>query len=150
VTCIREHVTLDQAGKLLEANAERHLKPADEMLRLFEQAPDAVAETLRFAGRIAFSLDQLKYNYPDEPVPKGKTPDEHLADLAWKGADWRYPGGVPDKVRATLEKELALIAQMQIAPYFLTVYDVVRVAKEKEILCQGRGSAANSSVCYVL
>ncbi len=150
VTCIREHKTLDQAGRLLEINAERHLKPAGEMMRLFQDAPEAVAETLRFAARIAFSLDQLKYNYPDEPVPKGKTPDEHLADLVRKGAAWRYPGGVPDRVRAALEKELALIAKMQIAPYFLTVHDIVRVANEKEILCQGRGSAANSSVCYVL
>ena len=150
VTCIREHVTLDEAGKLLEANAERHLKPADEMTRLFQDTPDAIAETLRFAERIQFSLDQLKYNYPDEPVPKGKTPDEHLADLAWAGAAWRYPGGVPEKVRETLKKELALIAKMEIAPYFLTVHDIVRVANEKKILCQGRGSAANSSVCYML
>jgi error-prone DNA polymerase len=150
VTCIREHVTLDEAGKLLEANAERHLKPAGEMARLFRDAPEAVAETVRFAGQIRFSLDQLKYNYPDEPVPIGKTPDEHLADLAWKGAAWRYPGGVPEKVRETLKKELALIAKMEIAPYFLTVHDIVRVAGDKKILCQGRGSAANSSVCYVL
>ncbi len=150
LTCIREHVTLEGAGRLLEPNAERHLKPAAEMARLFEDAPDAIAETLRFAGRIEFSLDQLKYNYPDEPVPKGRTPDEHLADLVWKGAAWRYPGGVPEKVRVTLQKELALIAKMRIAPYFLTVHDIVRVAEEKKILCQGRGSAANSSVCYVL
>ena len=150
VTCIREHVTLDHAGRLLEANAERHLKSATEMERLFADAPEAVAETLRFAERIGFSLDQLKYNYPDEPVPAGKTPDEHLADLTWKGAEQRFPGGVPDKVKAALEKELALIARMQIAPYFLTVHDIVRIAEGKKILCQGRGSAANSSVCYVL
>jgi len=150
VTCIREHVTLDHAGRLLEANAERHLKSAGEMERLFADAPEAVAETLRFAERIGFSLDQLKYNYPDEPVPAGKTPDEHLADLTWKGAEQRFPGGVPDKVKAALEKELALIARMQIAPYFLTVHDIVRIAEGKKILCQGRGSAANSSVCYVL
>ncbi len=150
VTCIREHVTLDAAGNRLEANAERHLKSPPEMERLLRDSPDAIVETLRFAEQIEFSLDQLKYNYPDEPVPKGRTPDEHLTDLVWKGAVWRYPGGVPERVRAMLEKELALIAKMQIAPYFLTVHDIVRVAKEKSILCQGRGSAANSSVCYAL
>ena len=150
VTCIREHVTLDAAGKLLEANAERHLKAPDEMVRLFRDAPEAIAETIRFAGRIAFTLDQLKYNYPQEPVPKGKTPDGHLADLTWAGAAWRYPGGISDVVRATLEKELALIAKLEIAPYFLTVHDIVRIADGKKILCQGRGSAANSAVCYML
>ena len=86
VACIREHVTLDTAGRLLEANAERHLKPPEEMARLFREAPEAIAETVRFAERIAFSLDQLKYNYPDEPVPKGKTPQQHLEDLTWEGA----------------------------------------------------------------
>ncbi|MBV9572281.1 MAG: error-prone DNA polymerase [Alphaproteobacteria bacterium] len=150
VTCIREHVILDEAGKLLESNAERHLKAPAEMARLFRAMPEAIAETIRFAERIEFSLDDIQYNYPDEPVPLGKTPDQHLADLTWKGAAWRFPGGVPDKVRATLEKELALIARMKIAPYFLTVHDIVRIADEKKILCQGRGSAANSAVCYVL
>ncbi|HEX4533474.1 MAG TPA: error-prone DNA polymerase [Rhizomicrobium sp.] len=150
VTCIREHVTLDAAGKLLETNAERHLKSPGDMARLFRDTPDAIAQTLHFAEQIKFRLDDLRYNYPDEPIPKGKTPNEHLADLTWKGAAWRYPGGVPENVQATLEKELALIAKMDIAPYFLTVHDIVRVANEKKILCQGRGSAANSSVCYVL
>jgi error-prone DNA polymerase len=150
VTCIREHVTLDAAGKLLEANAERHLKSPEEMARLFRDAPEAIGETLRFAGLVRFDLAELQYNYPDEPVPPGKTPDGHLADLAWKGAAWRYPGGVSDRVRASIEKELALIARMKIAPYFLTVHDIVRIAEGLEILCQGRGSAANSTVCYVL
>ena len=150
VTCIREHVTLDTAGRLLEANAERHLKSAQEMEDLFWSTPEAVEETLRFAGRIAFSLDQLKYNYPEEPVPKGKTPQQHLTDLTWAGAERAYPGGVPDKLHETLAKELALIEKLDIAPYFLTVYDIVRFAKDKNILCQGRGSAANSAVCYVL
>jgi len=150
VTCIREHLTLESAGKILEANAERHLKSPEEMARLFRGYPEAIAETLHFAEHIAFSLDQVRYNYPDEPVPEGKTPDQHLADLTWKGAGWRYPGGIPDRVRATLHKELALIAQLEIAPYFLTVHDIVRIANEKSILCQGRGSAANSAVCYVL
>jgi len=150
VTCIREHVTLDGAGRLLEPNAERHLKSPDEMAALFACAPEAIAETIRFAHRVGFSLDQLKYNYPDEPVPAGKTPQRHLEDLAWAGAARRYPGMVPDKVRDTLEKELRLIGEMNIAPYFLTVHDVVHFAKERGILCQGRGSAANSAVCYVL
>ena len=150
VTCIREHVTLDDAGHHLEANAERHLKSGDEMAALFHQAPEAIAETIHFASRITFSLDQLKYNYPDEPIPKGKTAQQHLYDLAWQGAAWRYSGGIPDKVRAALEKELALIDKMEIAPYFLTVYDIVSFAKTQNILCQGRGSAANSAVCYAL
>jgi error-prone DNA polymerase len=150
VTCIREHVTLNEAGQLLEANAERHLKSVGEMVELFHQAPDAIAETIRFANRITFSLDQLKYNYPDEPVPKGKTAQQHLHDLAWQGAAWRYSNIIPDKVRAALEKELNLIAKMEIAPYFLTVHDIVSFAKSQNILCQGRGSAANSAVCYAL
>ncbi len=150
ITCIREHVTLNEAGHLLEANAERHLKSADEMLALFHQVPEAIVETIRFADRITFSLDQLKYNYPDEPVPKGKTAEQHLHDIAWQGAELRYAGGIPDKVRAALEKELALITKMEIAPYFLTVHDIVGFAKSQNILCQGRGSAANSAVCYVL
>jgi error-prone DNA polymerase len=120
------------------------------MMALFHEAPEAVAETIRFANRITFSLDQLKYNYPDEPVPKGKTAQQHLQDLAWQGAAWRYAGVIPDKVRAALEKELSLIAKMEIAPYFLTVHDIVSFAKSQNILCQGRGSAANSAVCYVL
>jgi error-prone DNA polymerase len=150
ITCIREHVTLDEAGRLLEANAERYLQPPKEMARLFRDFPEAIDETIRFANRIKFSLDQLKYNYPDEPVPKGKSAQQRLEDLTWEGMATRYPFGLPDKVRGTLEKELRLIDKMQIAPYFLTVYDVVSFAKSKGILCQGRGSAANSAVCYVL
>jgi error-prone DNA polymerase len=150
VTCIREHVTLNEAGRLLEANAERHLKSAGDMAELFHEAPNALAETIRFANRITFSLDQLKYNYPDEPIPKGKTAQEYLEEIAWQGAAARYGGVIPDKVRATLGKELALIARMDIAPYFLTVHDIVSYARSQSILCQGRGSAANSAVCYVL
>jgi error-prone DNA polymerase len=150
VTCIREHVTLNEAGHLLGVNAERHLKPASEMAELFHEAPDAIAETIRFANQITFSLDQLKYNYPDEPIPKGKTAQQHLHDITWQGAASRYSGVIPDKVHKALEKELALIAKMDIAPYFLTVHDIVSFAKAKNILCQGRGSAANSAVCYVL
>jgi error-prone DNA polymerase len=150
VSCIREHKTLETAGRLLEANAERHLKGPEEMARLFADAPDAIAETLRFAERISFTLDQLKYNYPEEPVPPGKTAQQHLSDLTWEGAKRRYAGGIPDKVRDVLLKELALIEKLDIAPYFLTVHDIVSFAKEKKILCQGRGSAANSAVCFVL
>jgi error-prone DNA polymerase len=150
VTCIREHVTLDTAGKLLEANAERHLKAPEEMARLFRDAPDAIAETQRFAARISFKLDELKYNYPSEPVPPGKTPQQHLEDLTWEGAKKRYRYGIPKNVRETIVKELALIKTLDIPQYFLTVHDIVRIAGEKKILCQGRGSAANSAVCYAL
>ena len=150
LTCIREHVTLTEAGRRLEANAERHLKPPKEMARLFADIPEAVAETACFANRIRFSLDELRYNYPDEPVPAGKSPQEHLEDLSWKGAKARYPHGLPEKVQETLQKELKLIAHLDIAPYFLTVYDIVSFARSEGILCQGRGSAANSAVCYIL
>ncbi len=150
VTCIREGVTLNEAGRRLEANAERHLKSAQEMAELFAAMPEAVAETVRFASRIAFTLDDLKYNYPDEPVPPGKNPQQHLEDLAWAGAITRYNRAIPDTVRAVLKKELALIAKLEIAQYFLTVHDIVRYARGEGILCQGRGSAANSAVCYML
>ncbi|HWA92652.1 MAG TPA: error-prone DNA polymerase [Rhizomicrobium sp.] len=150
VTCIREGVTLNEAGRRLEANAERHLKAPDEMAALFAAAPDALAETVRFAARMGFSLDQLKYNYPDEPVSPGKTPQGHLEDLVWAGAQERYRGCTPSKVEAVLHKELALIAKLEIAQYFLTVHDIVRYARGEGILCQGRGSAANSAVCYML
>jgi error-prone DNA polymerase len=150
VTCIREHVTIDKAGKRLEANAERHLKTPTEMHRLFRDCPEAIAETVRFAERIDFSLKQLAYNYPHEPVPPGKTADGHLRDVTWEGAARRYPNGVPEKVRETLEKELAIIATEKYAHYFLTVRDMVAYANEKNILCQGRGSAANSAVCYAI
>jgi error-prone DNA polymerase len=150
LTCIREKTTIDAIGRRLEANAERHLKPAEEMARLFRDHPAAIAETVRFAKRIEFSLDQLKYQYPDEPVPPGKTAQQHLEDLTWEGARARFPGGVDKTLRATLRKELDLIAELNYAHYFLTVHDIVRYAKSQGILCQGRGSAANSAVCYVL
>jgi len=150
LTCIREHCTLDEAGFRLFANAERHLKPPAEMARLCRAYPDAVARTMEIADRIHFSLDELKYEYPVEPVPEGRTPQEELVRLTWIGAAKRYPSGLTEKVRNLLERELKLIAELEYAPYFLTVYDIVREAKEKEILCQGRGSAANSAVCYVL
>jgi error-prone DNA polymerase len=150
VTCIREGVTLNEAGRLLEANAERHLKTPGETAELFRDAPDAIAETMRFAGRISFSLRDLRYNYPEEPVPKDKSAQQHLEDLSWSGAARRYNGFIPEDVDAVLKKELTLIAKMEIAEYFLTVHDIVRYARSQNILCQGRGSAANSAVCYML
>jgi error-prone DNA polymerase len=150
LTCIREKTTIDAIGRRLEANAERYLKPADEMARLFRDVPEAIAETMRFAGRIAFSLDQLKYQYPDEPVPPGKTAQQHLEDLTWAGVKQYFSDQIDDTLRATLRKELDLIAELKYAHYFLTVHDIVRYAREQKILCQGRGSAANSAVCYVL
>ncbi|WP_298103717.1 error-prone DNA polymerase [Bradyrhizobium sp.] len=150
LTCIREKTTIEAAGKRLEANAERHLKGPAEMARLFRDAPQAIAETMRFAERISFSLDQLKYQYPDEPVPPGKTAQQHLEDLTWAGVQKYFGGKINDALRVTLRKELALIAELKYAPYFLTVHDIVRYARSQKILCQGRGSAANSAVCYVL
>jgi len=150
VTCIREGVSVANAGKLLQANAERHLKPPQEMARLFRDAPDAIAATTEFLDRIDFSLDELKYEYPDEPIPPGWTPQGWLEDLTWRRAAWRYPEGVPEKVRKLIVDELALIASLDYARYFLTVHDIVRFAEDRGILCQGRGSAANSAVCYAL
>jgi error-prone DNA polymerase len=150
LTCIREKTTIEAIGRRLEANAERHLKPADEMARLFRDLPEAIAETMRFAGRIGFSLDQLRYQYPDEPVPPGKTAQQHLEDLTWAGVKKHFPDGPDDALRTTLRKELALIAELNYAHYFLTVHDIVQYARSQDILCQGRGSAANSAVCFVL
>jgi error-prone DNA polymerase len=150
LTCIREKTNIDTVGKRLEANAERHLKPAAEMARLFRDLPQAIAETMRFAGRITFSLDQLKYQYPNEPVPPGKTAQQHLEDLTWAGAHKKFPLRISPKTKKVLHKELRLIRRLKYAHYFLTVHDIVWYARSQNILCQGRGSAANSAVCYVL
>lgn len=151
LTCIREHTTLDAAGRLLAANAERHLKAPDEMLRLYRDAPEAVSETVRFLEGIHFSLDELSYQYPDEAVEGYETPQAALEALSWIGAAKRYPEGIPEGVRAALIRELDIVATLNYAPYFLTVADIVRFAREERgILCQGRGSAANSTICYVL
>ncbi|HKZ96207.1 MAG TPA: PHP domain-containing protein, partial [Hyphomicrobiaceae bacterium] len=150
LTAIREKCTVQEAGLRLEANAERHVKSAKDMARLFAGHEDALRRSIEIAQSCTFSLDELKYEYPDEPVPEGKTPQSHLEDLTWEGAAWRFPGGVPEKVRDTLLKELALIAELNYAPYFLTVHDIVHYARSQAILCQGRGSAANSAVCYCL
>jgi len=150
LTCVREGVTIAQAGFLLEANAERHLKSPVEIARLFKGFEDAVARTNEIAQACRFSLDELVYEYPDEPVPPGKTAQMHLEDLTWEGARWRFPAGLPEKVRVALQNELKLIAELNYAPYFLTVYDIVAFARAQGILAQGRGSAANSAVCYCL
>ena len=150
LTCIREKCTIGEAGFRLEANAERHLKPAHEIARLFAGYEDALHRSIEIAQACRFSLDELKYEYPDEPVPQGKTPQSHLEELTWEGANWRFPNGIPTHVRITLEKELALVAELQYAPYFLTVHDIVHYARSRDILCQGRGSAANSAICYCL
>ncbi len=150
VTCIREGCTIAAAGFRLNANAERHMKPAAEMRRLFHGHQAAVARSCEIAARCCFSLDELRYEYPDEIVPAGRTPQEHLADLAWEGAAWRYPNGVPDTIRERIAEELRLVGELRYAPYFLTVHDIVRFARSQDILCQGRGSAANSVICYCL
>ncbi|MDO8874994.1 MAG: error-prone DNA polymerase, partial [Pseudolabrys sp.] len=150
LTCIREKVTIDRAGRKLAVNAERHLKPAEEMARLFRDAPEAIEETLRLSEALTFSLDELRQEYPDERVAGFTSPQTALEHLAHEGAARRYPQGIPDSVRAGLAHELALIAQLAYAPYFLTVYNIIQYARSQGILCQGRGSAANSTVCFCL
>ena len=150
LTCIREKVTIDRAGRRLAANAERHLKAPAEMARLFRDCPEAIAETLRLSEALTFSLDELKYEYPDEQVDGFSSPQDALEHLTLKGAARRYPEGIDEAIRQSLAHEFALIAQRQYAPYFLTVHDIVRYARSQGILCQGRGSAANSTVCYCL
>jgi error-prone DNA polymerase len=150
LTCIREHCTIADAGYRLEANAERHLKNPSEILRLYRGDEDAVARTIEIAGRCRFSLDELRYDYPDEPYEPYASPQEALIAHVREGAAKHYPDGLPDKVKAQIEHELQLIEQLDYARYFLTVFDLVRFARSKEILCQGRGSAANSAVCYCL
>src|SRR3569623_2064000 len=142
VTCIREHMTIEEAGRRLEPNAERHIKRPEEMLRLFREHPQAIAETSRFAARIHFSLDQLKYNYPTEKIGD-ETTQETLERLTWEGAAQRFNNDIPDEVKKQLWSELCLIAYKGYAPYFLTVHDIVKHARyELKIICQGRGSAA--------
>jgi error-prone DNA polymerase len=150
VACIREGVTLEAAGRLTQANAERHLKGPRDMTRLFAEAPEAVEETIRFLDRLSFSLDELAHCYPEELREGYATPQAALEAFAFEGARARYPGGVPERTREALAHELALIASLDYAPYFLTVHDIVRFARSQGILCQGRGSAANSAVCYCL
>jgi error-prone DNA polymerase len=150
LTCIREHVRIDEAGRLLQANAERHLKAPEEMERLFAGYETAVARSAELADSVAFRLDQLVYQYPDEVIGAGETPMQTLKRLVAEGSLRRWPDGVPEKTRAVLDHELKLIEQLDYASYFLTVYDLVRHARSEGILCQGRGSAANSAVCYAI
>jgi len=150
LTCIRNGVSIDRAGRLLEVNAERHLKAPAEMARLFADCPQAIGETQDFLLRADFSLGELQYEYPDEPIPPGKDPQGWLEELTWRHAAMKYREGIPAKVEGLLREELRLIAELQYARYFLTIYDIVEFANSQGILCQGRGSAANSAVCYVL
>jgi len=159
VTCIREKKRLADAGTLLAKNAERHLKPPDEIARLYKDAPEAVEESLRFLEGISFSMDDLCYEYPEETSDGFPDPQAALEHFAWEGAAKRYPGGVPADVVQSLKRELEIVSKLKYAPYFLTVADIVRFARSGKdrhgnpidpILCQGRGSAANSTICYVL
>ncbi|MEZ5679697.1 MAG: error-prone DNA polymerase [Erythrobacter sp.] len=152
MTAIRHKTTVAAAGHLLHGNAERYLKPPETMVRLFERWPHAIAAAREVADACDFSLDELRYEYPEEIYPDGQSPQQFLTSETWKGAQWRYPSGVPDTVRATLERELALIGKLELARYFLTIKDIVDYARgvDPPILCQGRGSAANSAVCYCL
>ncbi|HEV2481336.1 MAG TPA: error-prone DNA polymerase [Puia sp.] len=150
LTCIREKCTIQTAGFRLYENAERHLKPTREMLRLFRQYPDAIRHTKEIAEACVFSLDMLKYVYPEELTTEGRTPQEELIKLTWEGAKGHFGDTIPPKIEATIEHELTFIEQMNYASYFLTVHDLVRYARSQNILCQGRGSAANSTVCFCL
>jgi len=150
LTCVREQCSITDAGKRLLANAERHLKSRAELYRLFADHPHALRRTLEMAERCTFSLDELRYEYPESLCPPDCTPTEYLVRLTWAGARERYPGRVPAKVRKLIEHELTLIQQLAYEPYFLTVWDIVGFARSRHILCQGRGSAANSAVCYCL
>lgn len=150
LTCIRAHCTVDEAGLLLQKNGERHHKPPLEMVRLFKNYRDALTRTVEISEACTFSLDELRYEYPADPVPAGETPQSHLARLAWEGAEARYPAGVSNKIKKQIKHELKVIAELKYATYFLTVHDIVEFARGQGIFCQGRGSAANSAVCFVL
>ena len=150
VTCIRHRTTIDQAGFLRERHADRFLKPPEEMHRLFGRYPEALARTREIVDRCRFDMSELTYQYPEEAIIPGLTAQQTLEKFTWEGVRDRYPEGVPDDVVKTLNHELDLIRKLDYAPYFLTVYSIVRFARSQDILCQGRGSAANSAVCYVL
>jgi error-prone DNA polymerase len=150
VSCIRHRCTIDELGDRRERHADRYLKPPEEMHRLFGRYPEALARTAEIVQRCCFDLAELAYQYPEERLDAALTSQQTLEKLTWQGADARYPEGLPDKVRGVLEHELRLIEKLEYAPYFLTVNAIVRFARSKDILCQGRGSAANSAVCYVL
>jgi error-prone DNA polymerase len=152
MTAIRNKTTVADTGRVLHPNAERHLKSPQEMIQLFERWPHAIAAARQVADACTFGLEELKYEYPEPDLPDGMTPQEFLARQTWEGAKWRYPRGLRDDIRETIEKELALIGQLDIPAYFLTIKEIVDYARSREppILCQGRGSAANSAVCFCL
>ena len=153
MTCILHKTTIQKAGFLLDANAERHLKSPAQMQRLFADWPHAISATRAVADACDFNLTELSYEYPNETVPEGYSAQAYLEELTWKGAAFRYPDGTPDHIKTVLRKELQMIAKLDIAQYFLTIEQIVDFARHQtkpEILCQGRGSAANSAVCYVL
>ncbi|MGN7720502.1 error-prone DNA polymerase [Chitinophaga sp. 22620] len=150
LTCVREKCTVYNAGYLLLSNAERYLKRIDEMRRLFMKYPDAIRRSTEIADACRFSLDSLKYVYPEEITTGGRTPQEELTYLAWEGAHRHFGAHIPEKIASAINYELAFMEEMNYASYFLTVYDIVRFARSQGILCQGRGSAANSTVCYCL
>ena len=150
LTCIREKCTIHSAGFRLHPNAERYLKPIEEIYRLFKQYPEAINNTLKLADTCQFSLNELKYMYPEEITSNGRTPMEELTYLTWKGAHDYFGETIPEKIKDTINMELEFIGRKEYASYFLTVYDYVREARARGILCQGRGSAANSVVCYCL
>jgi error-prone DNA polymerase len=147
--CIRLGTTLSEAKTRIAANGQAYLRSGRQMARLFADQPDWVARTVEVASELEFGLEELHYHFPCQP-PSGLTADEYLERLSWEGAARRYPGGVPEKVRSQIETELLLIRKMEVAPYFLSTWEVVEIARERSILCQGRGSAANSAVCYAL
>ncbi|WP_113653663.1 error-prone DNA polymerase [Pedobacter namyangjuensis] len=150
LTCVREKCTIHNAGFRLHENAERHLKTGEEMHRLFMQYPEAIEEAINIANACTFSLDELEYVYPDELTTDGRTPQEELKHLAWEGARKKFGEPVPSKIIYTLNYELDFVERKNYASYFLTVHDFVRFARSKDILCQGRGSAANSVICFCL
>lgn len=150
LTAIRKNCSLKQAGYSIFQNSERHLKSAKEMAQLFRDMPEAIANTLRISEQCRFSLAELRYYYPSEWIPEGQSAQSYLEKLTWEGAQGRYPTGIPDDVIQQLKHELGLIFELKFADYFLTIWEIVEFAKSRKILCQGRGSAANSAVCFCL
>jgi error-prone DNA polymerase len=150
LAAVRHGCTVEEVRDRLLTNGERHLQERRRIAERFAAASEAIVRTLEIADRCRFSLDELRYDYPEPDLPPGRSAAEHLSALAWKGARKRYPAGVPDRVRGLLEHELALVAELGYEAYFLTVFDLVRFARRRGILCQGRGSAANSAICYCL
>jgi error-prone DNA polymerase len=150
LTSIRGGIPLERAGFLLFSNQERYLKSYDQMTGLFSDLPSALETTLKIADQCQFSLSELRYRYPSEWIPEGYTAQSYLSELVWKGAQWRYPDGIPQDVFRQLQYELQLVDELRFADYFLTIWEIVEFARQRKILCQGRGSAANSVICYVL